>query len=277
MKYKLDLTPQPHLYPIENPIVFVHGWGMLGSLMRTGMFHQLALALRLHGIKAFAPNVVPYHTIETRAAQWKTHINHILAQTQAEKVHLIAHSMGGLDMRYYLTALDGWQSVKSLTTVSTPHHGAFMAQFTLDRPDLLQKFVFQALKFMGESAFPHTPSAVKSSIEQLTTRYIDEEFNPYIKNHPTVLYQSCAGASGKGTNDFVHPSLKMQNYLIYQKEGINDGMISVESAKWDGFLGTFPADHARQVGIGFFPSKFDYKAFYLDLCLSLETQKLKWA
>lgn len=275
MKYRLSPDPQPPYYQLSHPVVLIHGWGMIGSLFRTGMFHHLALELRKQGIVAFAPNVVPYHSIETRAQEWKLRINRILEQTNAEKVHLIAHSMGGLDMRYFISELDGWQVTQSLTTVSTPHHGAVMAQFTLDRPELLQKFVYQAFKVLGDSAFPHTPSDPKVSIRQLTKRYINEEFNPNILDHPAVIYQSCAGVSGKGTSDRVHPSLKLQNLLIYQHEGVNDGMISVESAKWSGFMGTFNADHARQVGIGFFPTKFDYLQFYLDLCLEVDALSTK--
>ncbi|KAI6004564.1 hypothetical protein EDC04DRAFT_2908096 [Pisolithus marmoratus] len=43
-------------------------------------------------------------------------------------VHLIAHSMGGIDCRYLITHLTQRSfSVLSLTTISTPHHGTIFA------------------------------------------------------------------------------------------------------------------------------------------------------
>ena len=47
----------------------------------------------------------------------------------AEPVNVIAHSMGGLDARYMITHLGMAEQVRSLTTVATPHHGTFVADW----------------------------------------------------------------------------------------------------------------------------------------------------
>ena len=49
-------------------------------------------------------------------------------------------------------------------------------------------------------------------------------------------------------------------------EGDNDGLVSVESAKWGEFLGVLPADHIDQVGHRFDLSNQPFEAaeFYLS-------------
>jgi triacylglycerol lipase len=54
--------------------------------------------------------------------------------------------------------------------------------------------------------------------------------------------------------------------MVYKREGINDGYVPVDSAKWGTFLGTIDADHARQIGIASsLGGDFDANAFYADI------------
>jgi len=41
---------------------------------------------------------------------------------------------------------------------------------------------------------------------------------------------------------------------MYSREGVNDGLVSVASAKWGEYLGEIEADHAQQIGIDLLPS-----------------------
>ena len=41
-------------------------------------------------------------------------------RTDAKQVHLVAHSMGGLDGRYYISTLGGATKVATLVTIGTP-------------------------------------------------------------------------------------------------------------------------------------------------------------
>ena len=50
-----------------------------------------------------------------------------------KKIHIIAHSMGGLDSRYMISKLGMADRVLSLTTISTPHHGSPIADITVAR------------------------------------------------------------------------------------------------------------------------------------------------
>lgn len=58
-------------------------------------------------------------------------IRAIIEETGCEKVNVIAHSKGGLDMRYALANEGIAPYVASLTTVNTPHTGCIFADFLL--------------------------------------------------------------------------------------------------------------------------------------------------
>ena len=58
-------------------------------------------------------------------------IRAIIEETGCEKVNVIAHSKGGLDMRYALQNYGIAPYVASLTTVNTPHTGCIFADFLL--------------------------------------------------------------------------------------------------------------------------------------------------
>src|SRR5215469_10984999 len=83
--------------------------------------------------------------IKNRAARLAEQIQ---ARFPEGKVHIIAHSMGGLDSRYLLSknllGLDG--RVASLSTVSTPHRGSPVADLVLGLlPEIDGKVVRSAL------------------------------------------------------------------------------------------------------------------------------------
>ena len=63
-----------------------------------------------------------------------------------EKVHVIAHSMGGLDARYMISRLGMEDRVLSLTTVGTPHRGSKYADWGIRR---LSRSVKPFLQFWG--------------------------------------------------------------------------------------------------------------------------------
>lgn len=134
---KLAHFPQPPLYPFQMPVMLMHGMGLMGTIGRKGMMDSIALFLRLHGCKAFAPNVAPYNHTEARALAWRAHLLRILQETGADKVHLMAHSLGGLDARYLVSNLDMAAHVAQITTIATPHHGSSLATLFLKQPKIL--------------------------------------------------------------------------------------------------------------------------------------------
>src|SRR3954469_20978251 len=111
--------------PLQAPIVLVHGLLgfdrlQVGGLTLVNYFPGVVEALQAGGSRVFAPALSPTAGIAQRAAQLR---DFILRTCPHEPVHLIAHSMGGLDARYLVSRLDMADRILTLTTLGTPHRG----------------------------------------------------------------------------------------------------------------------------------------------------------
>ena len=248
---KLELTefPQPDIIQLKYPVLLCHGYGGFSSLLSPTPMHKPCMRLRGLGIQAFAPNIVPYATIETRAEEWAGIINKLKTKYGYKKMNVVAHSMGGLDMRYAIGKLGVADSVASLTTIATPHHGTSLAELVLNSPDTIREKLAEFIDWFGESIYPSTKSNAAAAVQQLTREYVVDTFNPAIPDADNIVYFSYSAAVGKGTAEPLHPIYKIQNQLIFQNEGVNDAFVTDESAKWGKHVGTIPVSHLEQIDI----------------------------
>ena len=274
-KFELSEFPQPEIIQLKYPVLMCHGYGGFSTLLSPSPMHKPCMRLRSFGIHAFAPNIVPYATIETRAEQWSGIINKLINEYSYEKINVVAHSMGGLDMRYAITRLGIADSVASLTTIATPHHGTSLAELVLNSPDTIRDKLAEFVDWFGESIYPSAKSNAVAAVQQLTRDYITEEFNPAIPDSDSIQYYSYSAAVGKGTNQPLHPIYRIQNQLIFQHEGINDSFVTDESAKWGKHLGTLPISHLEQIEIQVREDRKPLvERFWLDLAENLKESGL---
>jgi triacylglycerol lipase len=215
------------------PLVFCHGMLAFSTLHMQlaedhNSFSSLRPFLRERGFRALFPQVTPTGGVVSRAGQLR---EHILRWTD-EPVNVIAHSMGGLDARFLITHLGMAARVRSLTTISTPHRGSWLADWFIGNyrhtvPLLL------AMEAMGTDVdgFNDCRPAVCAV------------FNERTPDAPDVVYFSYGGAVPQSA---VNPVLRRPWQLLSAAEGANDGMVSVASARWGEYLGTVPADHFAQ-------------------------------
>ncbi len=248
-KLKLDEFPQPEVIQLNYPVLLCHGYGSMSMLMKPSPMHDSCMRLRSFGIQAFAPNIVPYATIEIRASQWAERIEQLQKKYKYEKFNVIAHSMGGLDMRHAIHQNDIGSSVASLTTVATPHHGTSLAEIVLTTPELLKEKLNELMNWFGENVFPDQKSNAVAAVKQLTRNYIEETFNQSTPNHEKIKYFSVSSAAGKGTAHPLNPILRLQNQLIYQKEGVNDAFVTANSAVWGEHIGEYSLSHLEQIDL----------------------------
>ena len=266
----LEPFPQPPLIRLRYPLVLMHGFGLFAALRRNGHLHDHALYLRERGVMAYAPNVPPYNPVPDRASIWKQRIEHVLEETGAEKVNLIAHSMGGLDARYLITPLEFGDRIASLTTIASPHHGSSIAAFLLEQPDTLRDWLSELANWMGTQVMREVEADFLKTVTELTPEHVCKEFNPSVPDHPGVKYGSYSACAGKNTNTGISPFLRPLNYILYNREGENDGFVSVESARWGDHHGTIKADHGQQLGLNMVTrNPFDSYGFFKELTLSL--------
>ena len=107
------------------PVLLVHGffcngafwWVFRRSLSKYGFHHHYTINLE-----------PPFAGIEHYAAQVADQVERICRETGADRVILIAHSMGGLVCRCYLQTLGDTAPVLQLITLGTPHHGTQLAK-----------------------------------------------------------------------------------------------------------------------------------------------------
>lgn len=267
----LDAFPQPEIIQLQYPVVLMHGFGMAGSFRRSGHMHELAMHLRARGVLAYAPNVPPYNPVPVRASIWQERLAYVLQETGAEKVNLIAHSMGGLDARYMIS-VNGWHDrVASLTTIAAPHHGSSIAAFLLEQPEKFREWLTEFANWMGTKVMQDVEADFLNTVTELTPDHLCNTFNPNVQDHPDVKYWSYAAQAGKETAVSITPFLRPLNYILYGREGQNDGFVSVDSAKWGTFCGIIEADHAQQIGLNFpaLRSSFDAPAFFCQLISNL--------
>ena len=267
----LDPFPQPNLIQVKYPIVLMHGFGMAGSFRRSGHMHDQAMHLRAQGVLAYAPNIIPYNTVPVRASMWKQRLSYILEETGAEQVNLVAHSMGGLDARYMISAMDMHDRVASLTTIATPHHGSSIASFLLEQPEKLREWLAEFANWMGAKVMREVESDFLNAVTELTPTHLEKEFNPNVTDHPEVMYWSYAAQAGKETTVGITPFLRPLNYILFGREGKNDGFVSVDSAKWGKFCGVLEADHAQQIGMNLPTTRCSFRSndFFSSLAQEL--------
>lgn len=109
---------------LGTPILLLHGLAdnhSIFTLLRRGL-------LRRGFSRVFAMNYsVRTKDIRTAAAQLAEEIEAIVEETGHERIHVVAHSLGGVIARYYVTRLGGDERVHTLATLGSPHGGTLLA------------------------------------------------------------------------------------------------------------------------------------------------------
>ncbi|MFP4228251.1 MAG: esterase/lipase family protein [Salinivenus sp.] len=267
---RLEPFPQPALIPTRHPVVLMHGFGIGASFRRGGHLHKQALHLRSRGVRAVAPNVSPYNTVRARTETWDRRLRHVLDETNTDRLSIIAHSMGGLDARYLISNMGWHRRIEVLVTVAAPHRGSAVATLILSQPDTVRDWLTDMANWLGSHVLEDGSANMREALRELTPEYVQNTFNSEVPNHPDVTYYSYGCQAGKGTASPITPIFRYFNKYLYEHEGLNDGIVSVQSARWGSYLGTVDADHAQQVGIpSRFGAPFDADAFYAAIAQRL--------
>jgi triacylglycerol lipase len=112
-----------------DPILFVHGWSGSASNWNTmiGRFEKDGYAkshLRAYSYNTSQSNKTTAETIV------KSEVEKLLSSTGAEKVDIVAHSMGSLNSRWYIKFVkEGEAKVDDWVSLGGPNHGTTAANF----------------------------------------------------------------------------------------------------------------------------------------------------
>jgi triacylglycerol lipase len=236
-----------------HPIVLAHGWMGFDSLILPGVprseyFRGVREHLEAAGHRVYVTRVSPLAGVRHRAEQ----LAEQLAKIDAEKVNIVAHSMGGLDARYAISRLGLAKRVASLTTIGTPHFGTPLADTSLIMRELplLRGALLLGLGLDG--------------IHDLTTTQM-ALFNTSVPDMRGVHYASYVGWVNGGVRD-VHALLAPGFTYLSRRTGDNDGMVPASSQRWGEVLGEVNADHWAQIG---WSRGLDAKTFYAAIARAL--------
>ncbi len=218
---------------LEAPIVLAHGlFGFsrigLGPLTLTTYFRGIPDELRAAGNRVLVTRVHPIAGVEFRAGRLG---DRILRAFPEEPVHIIGHSMGGLDARQLLAEPFWRQRVLSLTTIGTPHLGTYLADFAKLRVGR----VYRLLDLMGLD-----PRGFLDITRRSARRFH--------RLHGQPLDIPCFSLAGDPPCTEVTWPLQRLHAVLSELEGPNDGLVSVASALAFGTaLPSWPVDHLRQM------------------------------
>ncbi len=205
-------------------------------------FSGIATHLENHGYTVFAPRVPFAAGVDRRARVLKRRVEAILESTGADRVHIIAHSMGGLDARHMIVDFDMADRVATLTTINTPHRGTSFADVGLAKVDWL---IGLAGTFgLSLEGFRDLSTQATAAFNE---RALDAEAQNPVRYTTYAAHQSYAR---------IFTPLKLPWKIIAAREGANDGLVPLTSAAWTGKLGSkavrqeafpVPADHLNEL------------------------------
>src|SRR3954465_6202601 len=103
---------------LKTPVILVPGLFGFDRIRVAGItlatyFPGIVECLERSGNRVFIPWMSPLGSVADRAQQLKDYLRRV---SPDEPVHIVAHSMGGLDARYMISCLGMADHVQSLTT-----------------------------------------------------------------------------------------------------------------------------------------------------------------
>lgn len=253
-------TPARRIARLRHPLVLAHG--ILGfdqidlAGMRQEYFRGVPERLRGLGAEVHAIRVAPLSSVKERAQE----LARAVQLLDADRVNIIAHSMGGLDARYAISRLGLASKVASLTTIGTPHRGTPLADAGTVLGDKLK--LRGLLEKLGLDV---------DAFYDLTTRSL-QAFNDAVPDAPGILYSSYA-ARTQGRALVLNPLLLPTYLYLSDRAGENDGLVPTASQPWGELLGRVDADHWAQIGWST-AKGFDAPGFYAGVLRELTARGL---
>ena len=232
----------------KYPVFFVHGVGFRDRKI-LNYWGSIPRLLEECGAKVFFSDHDAWANTEDAASQIVENLKKVLEEAEAEKVNVIAHSRGGIDIRYAISKFGINSNIASVTMISSPNRGSktldalynFLGEKFFKFAAVFVNLWFKILGDKEPDFFTATYSLRASSMEK---------FNQEIKDDPSVPVQTFAGKMRGMLSDII---MSFTYFVLRFSDGDNDGIVGVESAKWGNFRGLlegkgfFGLSHVQEV------------------------------
>lgn len=250
---------------MKYPILLVHGI----VLKESKFFHafgKIGKRLQAKGYCVFIGKHDGFGTVENNAKQLQTQIEDVLAREKADKINIIAHSKGGLDCKYLISALGMEDKIASLTTLCTPHFGSPVASRIMKYPKCILKTVAFWVNFWYRIFGDKHPDAYNVCKEL----QLHNDVDPYPFSDK-VYCQSYSSTMKSAKDDFV-----MGIPLVFSRRiqnGATDGLVPIDSSVFELYRGNCLSDSVSHSQIVDFMVPKKKKeliySFYCAICKEL--------
>lgn len=211
----------------------------------------LPAVLKERGFEVVYPHVEWFGKLDGRAGQISAQVRDACKKAE-EPVHLIAHSMGGLDVRRALaldTGLPGM--VASVNTIATPHWGSVVADYVDEKriDNIINRlFHIVGIPFTGLDDLTFKACSIRNSemaaVEKEIAAKIPYRFFAGAQKADDIFWPLLFGwklatKAPRAINvDTMTKEGKVTKQVRYYPSGPSDGMVSVDSAAFtDGGFG----------------------------------------
>lgn len=261
------------------PLLLVHGV-FFRDFKFPNYWGRIPAELEKNGAVLYYGNHESASSVADSGAQLTARIKEIVQATGCGKVNVIAHSKGGLDIRYAVGCLDAAPYVASITTVNTPHRGCLFVD------ELLQKFSVKtqqmiaggynaALKKLGDK-HPDFLTAV-GDLTAAGCRRLGEQMG---EDLPRDIYCQSIGSKLNRAVNGKFP-LNVSYWIAKHYSGANDGLVSADSFRWGEDYTFLTVNGKRGISHGDMIDlnrenipEFDVREFYVQLVARLKTKGL---
>ena len=271
---RLPLAPCKTKYPI----LLVHGF-FFRDFKYFNYWGRIPKTLTRAGATIYYGNHQSARPVADSAEELAARIKRIVEETGCEKLNVIAHSKGGLDMRYAISKLGMDKYVASLTTVNTPHRGCIYADKLLETiPKTIQSGIARTYNKAMLKLGDENPDFLAAARD--LTAGACEKLNAEIPTIPSEIYCRSIGSVMNGPADGSFP-LSLSYHIVSHYDGEkNDGLVSESSFKFGENYTLISPDgrgisHCDVIDLSRKNVKeFDVREFYVELVSDLKSRGL---
>ncbi len=263
------------------PVVLAHGmFGQENYLGILAYWSTIPDALAAAGHDVYITEVDPLNSPEVRGERLIEQLEQITAETGKDKVILIGHSQGGLDIRYAASTRP--DLVAAIVSMASPHYGTPAVEIALalledgGTIEDVAAFLFDIFGSLLYAEFTDETD-VFTSLHSMTPEGAAAFAEAY-PDSPEVAYFSLTGVTDDVPMDHPHcvPDLEVDfvsrwatevdpnSFPLSLAEALlddddlldlssntypNDGLLRAIDGHWGTFLGCIPADHGEEIGL----------------------------
>ncbi len=275
-KYKLNLSRKnQRICRTKYPILLVHGV-FFRDFRHLNYWGRIPGELEANGAVIYYGEHNSASSVRDSAEQLKARILSIIRDTGCEKVNIIAHSKGGLDVRYMLSDPEAEGFIASLTTINTPHRGCRFADYLFGKvPRKQQEQIAKLYNSAASKLGDKDPDFLEAAKDLTYDRC--RQLNELLHDPEHVFCQSTGSIQKRAT--YGRFPLNLTHRFVKYFDGENDGLVGADSFEWGSSYTLLRPNRKRGISHGDMIDLnrenikgFDVREFYVQLVADLKNR-----